>query len=135
MMEVHHGKNVCDYRKRYCRKYGCNGGIIREVSTKEELSELMERMPYIQTIQAPNGKVRRELYELSMKKFDDVEWVKVIKSVYLRMEDRRYEDFEPGYMEKAKQFLYGEIAVCFEIPFEEVEQFVNDTIKKHVEEF
>lgn len=110
-------------------------GIIREVSTKEELSELMERMPYIQTIQAPNGKVRRELYELSMKKFDDVEWVKVIKSVYLRMEDRRYEDFEPGYMEKAKQFLYGEIAVYFEIPFEEVEQFVNDTIKKHLEEF
>lgn len=110
-------------------------GIIREVSTKEELSELMERMPYIQTIQAPNGKVRRELYELSMKKYDDVEWVKVIKSVYLRMEDRRYEDFEPGYIEKAKQFLYGEIAVRFEIPYEEVEQFVNDTIKKHLEEF
>lgn len=110
-------------------------GIIREVSTKEELSELMERMPYIQTIQAPNGKVRRELYELSMKKYDDVEWVKVIKNVYLRMEDRRYEDFEPGYMEKAKQFLYGEIAVRFEIPYEEVEQFVNDTIKKHLEEF
>lgn len=38
-------------------------------------------------------------------------------------------------MEKAKQFLYGEIAVCFEVPFEEVEQFVNDTIKKHLEEF
>lgn len=110
-------------------------GIIREVSTKEELSELMERMPYIQTIQAPNGKVRKELYELSMKQYDDVEWVKVIKSVYLRMEDRRYEDFEPRYMEKAKQFLYGEIAVCFEILFEEVEQFVNDTIKKHLEEF
>lgn len=110
-------------------------GIIREVSTKEELSELMERMPYIQTIQAPNGKVRRELYELSMKKYDDVEWAKVIKSVYLRMEDRRYEDFEPGYMEKAKQFLYGEIAVRFEIPYEEVEQFVNDTIKKHLVEF
>ena len=110
-------------------------GIIREVSTKEELLELMERMPYIQTIQAPNGKVRKELYELSMKKYDDVEWVKVIKSVYLRMEDRRYEDFEPRYMEKAKQFLYREIAVRFEIPYEEVEQFVNDTIKKHLEEF
>lgn len=110
-------------------------GIIREVSTKEELFELMERMPYIQTIQAPNGKVRKELYELSMKQYDDVEWVKVIKSVYLRMEDRRYEDFELGYMEKAKQFLYGEIAVRFEIPYEEVEQFVNDTIKKHLEEF
>ncbi len=110
-------------------------GIIREVSTKEELLELIERMPYIQTIQAPNGKVRKELYELSMKKYDDVEWVKVIKSVYLRMEDRRYEDFEPGYMEKAKEFLYGEIAVRFELPADEVEQFVNETIRKHLEEF
>jgi len=82
-------------------------GIIREVSTKEELSELIERMPYIQTIQAPNGKVRKELYELSMKKYDDVEWVKVIKSVYLRMEDRRYEDFEPGIWKRQKNFFMG----------------------------
>lgn len=109
--------------------------IIREISTKEELEELIERMPYIQTIQAPNGKVRKELYELAMKAYDDVEWVKVIKSVYLRMEDRRYEDFEPGYMEKAKQFLYGEIAVRFVLPFNDVEHFVNETIKKHLEEF
>lgn len=109
--------------------------IIREISTKEELEELIERMPYIQTIQAPNGKVRKELYELAMKAYDDVEWVKVIKSVYLRMEDRRYEDFEPGYMEKAKQFLYGEIAVRFVLPFNDVEHFVNEAIKKHLEEF
>lgn len=109
--------------------------IIREISTKEELEELIERMPYIQTIQAPNGKVRKELYELAMKAYDDVEWVKVIKSVYLRMEDRRYEDFEPGYMEKAKQFLYGEIAVRFVLQFNDVEHFVNEAIKKHLEEF
>lgn len=109
--------------------------IIRETSTKEELEELIERMPYIQTIQAPNGKVRKELYELAMKAYDDVEWVKVIKSVYLRMKDRRYEDFEPGYMEKAKQFLYGEIAVRFVLPFNDVEHFVNEAIKKHLEEF
>lgn len=109
--------------------------IIRETSTKEELEELIERMPYIQTIQAPNGKVRKELYELAMKAYDDVEWVKVIKSVYLRMKDRRYEDFEPGYMEKAKQFLYGEIAVRFVLQFNDVEHFVNEAIKKHLEEF
>lgn len=129
------GKSYVITEKGIVEKTEAMEVIIREVSTKEELSELMERMPYIQTIQAPNGKVRKELYELSMKKYDDVEWVKVIKSVHLRMEDRRYEDFEPGYMEKAKQFLYGEIAVRFEIPYEEVEQFVNDTIKKHLEEF
>lgn len=110
-------------------------GVIREISTKEELEELTERMPYIQTIQAPNAKARKELYELSMKKYDDVEWVKIIKSVHLRMEDRRYDDFEPDYMEKAKQFLYGEISFRFNLPFSEVEGFVNETIKKHLEDF
>ena len=110
-------------------------GIIREISTKEELTELMERMPYIQTIQAPNGKVRKELYELSMKEYDDVEWVKVIKSVYIRMEDREYDDFEVDYMKKAKKFLYQEIALRFLLPFDEVEHFINKTVEKHLEEF
>lgn len=117
------------------KKQDVKVGIIREISTKEELTELMERMPYIQTIQAPNGKVRKELYELSMKKYDDVEWVKIIKSVYLRMEDRRYDDFETEYMKKAKKFLYQEMALRFLLPFDEIEHFINKTVKKHLEEF
>ncbi len=117
------------------KKQDVKVGIIREISTKDELTELMERMPYIQTIQAPNGKVRKELYELSMKKYDDVEWVKIIKSVYLRMEDRRYDDFETEYMKKAKKFLYQEMALRFLLPFDEIEYFINKTVKKHLEEF
>lgn len=120
---------------RIVKKQDVKVGIIREISTKDELTELMERMPYIQTIQAPNGKVRKELYELSMKKYDDVEWVKIIKSVYLRMEDRRYDDFETEYMKKAKKFLYQEMALRFLLPFDEIEHFINKTVKKHLEEF
>lgn len=110
-------------------------GIIREISTKEELEELIERMPYIQTIQAPNGKARRELYQLAMSEFDDLEWVRIIKSVYLRMEEKRYEDFEPEYLEKARKFLYGEIAVRFQISIEEVENFLTKKIEKQLMEF
>lgn len=69
-------------------------GFVREISTREELEELIERMPYIQTIQAPNSKARKELYQLAMDEYDDVNQVKVIKSVYLRMEDHRYDEFE-----------------------------------------
>lgn len=110
-------------------------GIIREISTKEELEELIERMPYIQTIQAPNGKTRRELYQLAMSEFDDLEWVRIIKSVYLRMEEKRYEDFEPEYLEKARKFLCGEIAVRFQISIEEVENFLTKKIEKQLMEF
>lgn len=66
---------------------------------------------------------------------EDIEWVRVIKSVYLRMKEQRYEDFEIEYMERAKFFLYGEIAIRFDIPINQVEEFVNDTVKKYLEEF
>lgn len=108
---------------------------IRKVSSKEELQDLIERMPYITTIDATNKKARRDLYEMAMEKFEDVEWVRVIKSVYLRMNDHKYEDFEPQYMMKAKEFLYGEISVRFDIDKNVVEEFVCEAVKKSLEEF
>lgn len=109
--------------------------VIRKISSKEELEELIERMPYIQTIQAPNNKVRKEFYKAAMDKYDDLEWVRVIKTVHLRMEEGHYEPFEPDYLEKARGFLYSEISIEFELPFEEVEGFLNETIKKQLDEF
>lgn len=113
----------------------CLDRFVRIISTKEELEELFERIPYIQTIQAPNSKLRKELYQSAMNEYDDIEWVKVIKSVYVRMEDKRYEEYEPQYMEMAKQFLYGEIAIQFGLNFEEVESFVNNAVERHLKEF
>lgn len=109
--------------------------IIREVSSREELEELIERIPYTRTIQAPNGRIRKELYQEAMGKYDDLEWVKIIKSVHLRVEDRNYEPYEPEFLEKAQQYLYGELAVVFEIPFHQVEAYLNETITRQLEEF
>lgn len=109
--------------------------IVREISSKEDLEELIERMPFVQTIQAPNIKVRKEFYQMAMNKYEDLEWVKIIKSVYLRMEDRHYEEFEKTYLEEAKKYLYGEISIVFGMAFEEVEQFLNETIERQLDEF
>lgn len=120
---------------RIMKENECLDRFVRVISTKEELEELLERIPYIQTIQAPNSKLRKELYQSAMNEYDDIEWVKVIKSVYIRMEDKCYEEYEPQYMKMAKQFLYGEIAIQFGLNFEEVESFVNNAIERHLKEF
>lgn len=109
--------------------------VIRNISSREELEELIQRMPYIKTIQAPNSKIRKEFYQTAMEKYEDMEWVKIIKSVHLRVQDRHYEEFELEYFEKAKEYLYREISIRFEIPCEEVEKFLNDTIEKQLDEF
>lgn len=109
--------------------------VIRDISSKEELVEIIERMPYIQTIHAPNSRVRKELYQMAMAKYEDIEWVKVIKSVYIRMQDRRYDDFEPEFMDKAKEFLYTQISIRFDILAEKVEDYVNQEVTRHLSEF
>lgn len=109
--------------------------IIREISSREELEELIERMPYIPTIQAPNKRIRKEFYQTAMDKYEDLEWVRIIKSIYLRMQEKHYEEFEPEYLKKAKEYLYGEISIVFQISMEEVENFLNETIEKQLNEF
>ena len=50
--------------------------------------EIIERIPYILTIQAPNSKMRKELYQMALREYDEIAWVKVIKSSYLRIQER-----------------------------------------------
>ena len=92
-------------------------------------------MPYITTIDASNKRTRKVLYDMAMEEYKDVEWVRVIKSVYLRMSDHKYEDFEPNYLNKAKDFLYGEISKQFDIDIAEVEKFVCSAVKKSLDVF
>ena len=108
---------------------------VRPISSKEELTDLIERMPYITTIDAPNKRTRKVLYDMAMEEYKDVEWVRVIKSVYLRMSDHKYEDYEPEYLNKAKEFLYGEISKQFGMDIEDVEQFVCSEVKKSLDDF
>lgn len=48
--------------------------------TREDALELVERMPYIRTIQVAADKVRSEFYQEALHSDDPVEWVKVIKT-------------------------------------------------------
>ena len=108
---------------------------IREISSQADLEELIERMPYIRTIQAATSKGRKELYQMAMDEYDDVEWVKVIKSAYLRVQENCYEEYELEYAKKAKEFLYREISLRLDVPFEKVEEYLQDIIEKQLKEF
>ena len=116
-------------------KKNASDSYIREISSQTDLEELIERMPYIRTIQAATSKGRKELYQMAMDEYDDVEWVKVIKSAYLRVQENRYEEYELEYAKKAKDFLYQEISLRLDVPFEKVEEYLHDIIEKQLREF
>ncbi|MDR1979620.1 MAG: hypothetical protein LBQ42_12875 [Synergistaceae bacterium] len=102
--------------------------IVRKIISKETILEVIERIGFIRTIQAPNEKARKKFYDEAMAKYDEIEWVKIIKTVYLRRKARQLLPFESAYDEKAKGYLHGEISVLLEIPVNEVEDYISYAI-------
>lgn len=97
---------------------------VRRLMSREEAEELLDRIPYIRTIQAPNDKVRMEFYQEAMEKNAGLEWIQVIKSVYLRKQERRLSAEELSLYETAKEYAYSELAAVLEIPLEQVEDYI-----------
>lgn len=101
--------------------------------TREEALELVERMPYIRTIMVANDKLRLELYQGALASNDPVEWIKVIKTNYIRQNDktaRRYPDeAEMESAGRARELLYGQLSEALGIPVRDLDGFIEKHIK------
>ena len=100
--------------------------------TKDEATELIERIPYIGTANMPGSKERIEFYRKVISQRDPVMWIKVIKTGYICKNNVPQETMrvlEHNYTERAKTLLHRELAAALEIKEEDVEAF----IKKHLQ--
>lgn len=102
--------------------------LLRKVILKDDLTDILSRIPYIRTIQAPNNKIREELYETAMTAYDELEWIRVIKTAYLRKEEGKQMPFEEKYSRQAKDYFHWEVAVVMDIPFSQVEDYIAAAI-------
>ncbi len=64
-------------------------------------------------------------------KYDELEWVKVIKSVYVREKMKKAYSFERAYRIQAEHFLNSEISILLQIPEEEVNQYIINSIHEN----
>ena len=90
---------------------------------------------YSQDVSVLNGTVGEmhakkitRLYDMAMNKFDEIEWIRIIKSVYLRKQDCRLSPWEENYGATAKEFFHGEISILLNIPYENVEQYITQAV-------
>jgi CarD family transcriptional regulator len=104
--------------------------IVRTVAPKEKILDAIDRICFIRTVQAANNRMRMELYEEAIAKYDEIEWIKVIKSVYLRKQGGRLFRGEAEYAERAKSYFHGEISAVLGIPAGEVEEYISAAVSK-----
>lgn len=109
--------------------------IMRKVLTKEQVNELIDHIPEIETIREMNDKLREERFKECMKHYDCADWIKVIKTLYLRKQERvqkgqKVTATDARYLKTAEDNLYCEFAMALGIEKNEVEAFIEKRMEE-----
>lgn len=108
--------------------------IMRRILTKGEAKNLIDEIPEIELLWIENDKLREQQYKEAMNKYDCREWVKIIKTLYVRKQERMAQkkpitNTDEKYLQAAEDYLYGELSIPLGIPKEEMEEFISAKIE------
>lgn len=104
--------------------------VMRAVLTKEEAEELIDGIPEINELWVSNDKLREEKYKETMKSCECRDWIKIIKTLYLRKQERiaqgkKTTAMDDRYLRLAEENLYSELSLALGIPKEEMEEYIT----------
>lgn len=110
-------------------------GSLRRVLSREEADRLIQGIPDIPLITIANDKLLEQEYRGCMKTNDCAEWIRIIKTIYLRKQKRqeagrKVTAVDAKYYRLAEDNLYGELAVSLQIPRAEVEGYIAREMEK-----
>lgn len=108
---------------------------MRPILTKEEADALIKQIQEIDTLRVGDEKNREQVYKDAIRTCSCVEWVRMIKTLYIRKETRlaagkKVTSSDAKYLHLAEESLYGELSVVMGIPKEEVEAYISSRVKE-----
>lgn len=105
-----------------------NNSSIKPLMTKEEVENLIKKIPEIKIIET-NDKLIEQEYKKCMKTETHEDLIKIIKTTYLRNKERldnhkKIGDKDSTYFNQAEKYLYTEIAVVLDKSVEETKEYL-----------
>lgn len=109
---------------------------MRRVLSHDEAEALIHEIPEIAQITITNDKLLEQEYRGCMKTNCCREWIKIIKTIYLRKQKRleagrKVTAVDAKYFRLAEDNLYGELAISLDMPRDEVEAYITSEIDRH----
>lgn len=106
---------------------------MRRVLTREEATSLIDRIPEIEELWISSEKLRENKYKECMRSGDCREWIRIIKTLYLRNQERSAQGkkvtaTDEKYLHMAEEYLYSELEIPLEIPKNQVEQYIVERL-------
>lgn len=105
-------------------------GIARLSMNEKQARDLIDRVPYVRTIPAPKDTAWVELLQDAMASCVALEWLQVIKSVYLRAKERPVPQRATELLEQARRNLYGELAHALGKTPDEMEDYITQSVRQ-----
>lgn len=109
-------------------------GYLRNVLLKEDAETIIDMIPGIEVINV-NDKLIENEYKRLLHDEGYEGLIKIIKTTYLRNEDRinnkrKISEKDDNYFNLAEKYLYSEFSVSLGIPYEEVKKYVIERVSK-----
>jgi CarD family transcriptional regulator len=103
--------------------------FLRALITREELEALVEQIPVIDPIGYDNAKALKNGYQACMSAHIPTEWIRVLKTVYLRLHDeknpnRRLSDTERTTCETAGKYLLTEVSLALGVTVQQAREYL-----------
>lgn len=108
--------------------------VMRPVLTEDEAKALIQEIPSIELLWVADEKRREDIYKTALRTCDCREWIKIIKTLYLRKmsriaEGKKVTVSDGKYLHMAEERLYEELALALQMQKDEVLEYIT----KHVE--
>ncbi len=103
--------------------------VMRPILTETEAKKIIDGIREIEELWIEDVSKRDMVYKESMKKCDCMEWIKIIKTLYMNKQNRLAEGKkvtagDERYLRQAEDNLYGELAVSLHIDRDKVEEYI-----------
>ena len=110
---------------------------MRSVITKEEAENLIQNIPRIETVWIVNEKAREVQFKEAMQTCDCEELVKIIKTLYLRKQQRlgsgkKVTVVDEKYFRQAEDKLYEELAYALGMEKKQVGTYISQHMEEKV---
>lgn len=107
--------------------------IMRSVMSREEAEALLDVIPQIEELLESGGKEREKQYKDAIRSCDPRQWVRIIKTSYLRGQRRLAQgkpltSVDERYQKAAEEQLYEELAVALGKKKEEIPAYIGQRI-------
>ena len=109
-------------------KIPTNNKYIRNLITKEKITEIISKIPSIDIIDT-NDKLLETKYKELLKTDNYLDLIKIIKTTYLRNKERtdhnkKISEKDYNYFNLAEKYLYTEFSVVLNMTYDETKDYI-----------